>query len=370
MAKYDYLIVGAGLSGCVIARELAEKGYSVMIIDKRNHVGGNVYTEEKEGVMVHKYGAHIFHTSDEEVWKYVNRFSQFNNFINSPIASYKGKYYNLPFNMNTFNQVWGVKTPKEAMEIISLQSKQISSFGSLADKAKSMVGHDIFEMFIKGYSEKQWGKKCSELPASIIKRIPLRFTYDNNYFNDRYQGIPVNGYTHMVNMILDHDLIDVELQLDYFLIKDLLINMAVNIVYTGPIDKYFNYAYGELEYRSLRFDEIILKSNNFQGNAVINFTDVDVPYTRVIEHRHFDKSCTSDMTVITKEYSIDCGPHDDPYYPINDIANEKKYHSYKSLADKEPNTIFAGRLAEYSYYDMDKVIRSALNKTAFISRKV
>ena len=358
--KYDYLIVGAGLFGAVVAHELAEQGKSVLVIDKRDHIAGNIYTEEIEGIQVHKYGAHIFHTSDKKIWDYVNRFAEFNHYINSPIAVYKDELYNLPFNMNTFSKMWNIRTPKEAREIIQRQIKEldIREPGNLEEQALSLAGKDVYEKLIKGYTEKQWGRDCKELPAFIIKRLPFRFTYDNNYFNDRYQGIPEGGYNILIEQLLES--CDVRLNVDFLQDKEQLSSLADKIVYTGTIDSYYNYEYGALEYRSVRFESEILDEQNHQGVAVVNYTDRETPYTRVIEHKHFEFG-TQPKTVVTKEYSADWKLGDEPYYPVNDEKNQKIYAQYASLAEKEQNVIFGGRLAEYKYYDMDKVIASALD---------
>lgn len=359
MKQYDYLIVGAGLFGSVFAREAINKGYRCLVIDKREHIGGNVYTEEINGINVHKYGAHIFHTNDKEIWNYVHQFADFNRYTNSPIANYKGELYNLPFNMNTFHQLWGVNTPDEAKQIIEKQKSEsgITEPKNLEEQAITLVGKDIYEKLVKGYTEKQWGKKATELPAFIIKRLPVRFIYDNNYFNDRYQGIPIGGYTAMIEKMLDGA--DVQIGVDYFSDKEKYDNMAETIVFTGMIDEYFRYKYGELEYRSLRFETEIMDTDNYQGNAVVNYTEYEVPYTRIIEHKHFEASI-SGTTVVTKEYPHKWNKGDEPYYPINDEKNTELYNKYKELADKEENVIFGGRLAEYKYYDMHNVIASAL----------
>jgi UDP-galactopyranose mutase len=357
--KYDYLIVGAGLFGSVFAYEARKKGKRCLVIDKRNHVGGNVYTEEVEGINVHKYGAHIFHTSNKQVWDYVNQFAKFNNYINSPLAIYKDEIYNLPFNMNTFSKMWGIKTPKEAKDIIAKQIAElnIKEPKNLEEQALSLVGYDVYEKLIVGYTEKQWGRPCTELPAFIIKRLPLRFTYDNNYFHDTYQGIPIGGYTKLVeNMLVG---IEVRTNTDYFeFIKDNH-NEAKETVFTGMIDEYFNYQLGELEYRSVRFDTEVMDIDNYQGNAVINYTDRDIPYTRIIEHKHFEFGC-GENTVISKEYAMEWKVGMEPYYPVNNEENNSLYKKYQKLADKESEIIFGGRLGSYNYYDMDKVIESAL----------
>ena len=358
---YDYLIVGAGLYGAVFAREMTDKGYSCLVIDKRAHIGGNVYTEEIEGINVHKYGAHIFHTSEKRVWDYVNRFAEFNRYTNSPVANFKGEIYNLPFNMNTFNKMWGVFTPDEAKAKIEEQkaAANIDNPKNLEEQAISLVGTDIYEKLIKYYTEKQWGRPCSELPSFIIRRLPVRFIYDNNYFNDLYQGIAIGGYTKMVENMLDG--IEVRLNTNYLDNKEEYKNIAKTVVYTGPIDEYFGYSKGHLQYRSVRFEPKTLDTDNFQGNAVVNYTDGDTPYTRIIEHKHFEFG-GGDKTVISYEYSAEWKPGDEPYYPVNDQKNSELYEQYKLLAEKEDGVIFGGRLGEYKYYDMDKVILSALNK--------
>lgn len=357
--KYDYLIVGAGLFGAVFAHEAGKKGKKCLVVDRRNHIGGNIYTEEIEGIQVHRYGAHIFHTSNKEVWEYVNRFAEFNHYINSPIAVYKDELYNLPFNMNTFSKMWNIKTPAEAKEIID---RQIADLGitepaNLEEQALSLVGRDVYEKLIKGYTEKQWGRKCTELPAFIIRRLPLRFTYDNNYFNDRYQGIPIGGYTAIIKKLLEQA--DVKLGTDYLKERETYKDMADRIVFTGMIDEYFDYILGALEYRSVRFETEVLDCPNYQGNAVVNYTEREVPYTRIIEHKHFEFG-TSDKTVISREYSSEWKVGDEPYYPVNDERNSSLYEKYKELAEKEKRVVFGGRLGSYKYYDMDKVILAAL----------
>lgn len=359
MKKYDYLIVGAGLYGAIFAHEMKKRGKKCLVIDKRNHIGGNIYTEEIENINVHKYGAHIFHTSNKEVWKYINQFAEFNNYINSPIANYKGEIYNLPFNMNTFNKLWGVKTPTEAREKIEIQKKEYNfeNPNNLEEQAISLVGKDIYTKLIKGYTEKQWGRDAKELPAFIIKRLPVRFTYDNNYFNDRYQGIPIGGYTKMIEKMLEG--IEIELNSNFFEKKENYKKIAEKIVFTGMIDEYYDYCFGRLEYRSLKFETEILNEENFQGNAVVNYTEREIPYTRIIEHKHFEYG-TQKNTVITKEYPSEWKVGDEPYYPINNEKNNELYQKYKALADMEKNVIFGGRLGEYKYYDMDKVIEKVL----------
>lgn len=360
MKQYDYLIVGAGLFGAVFACEATRKGKKCLVIDKRNHIGGNVYTKEMHGINVHEYGAHIFHTSNKEVWDYVNRFAEFNRYTNSPVAIYKNELYNLPFNMNTFNKLWGVKTPSEAKAKIESEKAecQIKEPKNLEEQAINLIGKTIYNKLVKGYTEKQWGKKATELPAFIIKRLPVRFTYDNNYFNDLYQGIPVGGYTKMVENILLG--IEVKLCCDYFEHKEELEKLAEKIVFTGPIDKFYNYCFGELEYRSLRFETETLNTENYQGNAVVNYTEYEIPYTRIIEHKHFEFG-TGDKTVITKEYPAKWEKGSEPYYPVNDQKNNALYEKYKELSKKDTNILFGGRLGKYAYFDMDKVILSALN---------
>ena len=359
---YDYLIVGAGLFGAVFAHEMTEKGKKCLVIDKRNHIAGNAYTEKIEGINVHKYGAHIFHTSNERVWAYVNRFARFNNYINAPVAVYKDELYNLPFNMNTFSKMWGVKTPAEAKAIIARQveAEHIGEPKNLEEQALKLVGRDIYEKLIKGYTEKQWGRDCTELPAFIIRRLPLRFIYDNNYFNDRYQGIPEGGYTAMVEKLLDG--VEVRLNTDYFEFIRENPEIAETTLYTGMIDEFFGYRLGVLEYRSVRFETEVLDTDNYQGNAVVNYTERAVPYTRVIEHKHFEFG-RQDKTVISREYSSEWAQGGDPYYPVNNARNTDLYARYKALADETPSVIFGGRLGEYKYYDMDKVILSALELT-------
>lgn len=357
---YDYLIVGAGLFGVVFARQAKEKGKSVLVIDKRPHIGGNVYTEEIENIYVHKYGAHIFHTNQKKVWEYVNRFAEFNRFTNSPVANYHGELYSLPFNMYTFNKMWGVVTPQEAAAKIEEQKKAagITNPQNLEEQAISLVGTDIYEKLIKGYTEKQWGRPCRELPAFIIKRLPVRLTYDNNYFNALYQGIPLGGYTRLVENLLEG--IEVRLNEDYLQRKAEYDAMADRVIYTGAIDAYFDYCLGALEYRSVRFETEVLDMPNYQGNAAVNYTDAETPWTRIIEHKWFDFR-EQPKTVISREYSSEWHPGDEPYYPVNDEKNGKLYQKYKELAQGEPQVIFGGRLGEYKYYDMDAVIASALD---------
>lgn len=360
MKKYDYLIVGSGLFGSIFAYEANKRGKLCLVIDKRNHIGGNIYCENIEGINVHKYGAHIFHTNNKKVWDYVNNFVEFNRYTNSPIAKYKDKIYNLPFNMNTFYQLWGVKTPKEARDKINSQINEanINEPKNLEEQAISLVGKDIYEILIKEYTEKQWGRKATELPAFIIKRLPVRFTYDNNYFNDKYQGIPIGGYNKLINKLLDG--IEVKLNTDFFESREDLQDKAKKIVFTGMIDEFYNYNFGALEYRSLKFEDEILEESNYQGNAVVNYNEYKVPYTRIIEHKHFEYG-EQNKTVITKEYPSTWKKGDEPYYPINDEKNGDIFRKYKKLAIKEKNIIFGGRLAEYKYYDMNNVIEAALN---------
>lgn len=357
--KYDYLIVGAGLFGATFAQKAKQAGKSVLVIDKRNHVGGNVYTEEVEGIQVHKYGAHIFHTNDKEVWQYVNGFAEFNRYTNSPVANYNGEIYSLPFNMHTFNKMWGVVTPEQAMQKIAEQRLEsgITQPKNLEEQAISLVGKDIYQKLIKGYTQKQWGRPCNELPAFIIKRLPVRFTYDNNYFNALYQGIPINGYTNMVKNMLSG--VEVWLGVDYFARRKELNGMATKIIYTGAIDAYFDYCFGPLSYRSVRFETEVLNIANYQGNAVVNYTDEKTPYTRVIEHKHFLFG-TQPNTVISREYSAEWTKDAEPYYPVNDQANNDLYKKYQQLAEGEKSVIFGGRLGKYCYFDMDAVISQAL----------
>ena len=356
---YDYLIVGAGLFGAVFAHEMREKGKSVLVLDKREHVGGNVYTREVEGIQVHEYGAHIFHTNDKTVWDYVNRFAEFNRYTNSPVANYHGELYSLPFNMYTFNKLWGVVTPQEAEAEIDRQRRAagIGEPKNLEEQAISLVGTDVYEKLVKGYTEKQWGRPCTELPAFIIRRLPVRFTFDNNYFNARFQGIPMGGYTRMVERMLEG--IQVRLGVDYLEDREAWDAQARTVVYTGPIDRFFDYCYGPLQYRSVRFETEVLDTPNYQGNAVVNYTDRETPYTRVIEHKHFEFG-TQPKTVVSREYSSEWKPGDEPYYPVNDERNRELYLKYRALADQKPQVIFGGRLGEYKYYDMDTVIARAL----------
>ena len=356
---YDYLIVGAGLYGAVFAREAKKAGKSCLVIDKRDHIAGNIYTQEMEGIQVHRYGAHIFHTNNRQVWEYLGQFAEFNRYTNSPVANYKGEIYNMPFNMNTFNKLWGVITPAQAKAKIQEQraAAGITEPKNLEEQAISLVGTDIYEKLVKGYTEKQWGRPCSQLPAFIIQRLPVRFVYDNNYFNALYQGVPVGGYTAMVRRMLEG--IQVRLGQDYLADKAGWDAQAQKVVYTGPIDAYFGSCYGPLEYRSVRFETEVLDTPNYQGNAVVNYTDAETPYTRIIEHKHFEFG-TQPKTVISREYSAEWKPGDEPYYPVNDQKNGELYARYKALADQEEKTIFGGRLGEYKYYDMDKVVEAAL----------
>lgn len=358
---YDYLIVGAGLYGAVFAQEAKKRGKTCLVIEKRPHIGGNVYTEQVEGIQVHKYGAHIFHTSNKEVWNYVNQFAEFNHYINSPVAIYKDELYNLPFNMNTFSKMWGVKTPAEAKAKIQEQidSLHITEPKNLEEQALSLAGRDVYEKLVKGYTEKQWGRDCKDLPAFIIKRLPFRFTFDNNYFNDRYQGIPIGGYTKMIERMLEGT--EVRVNTDYFADRDMWEKVAKKVVFTGMLDEFFDFRLGVLEYRSVRFETEVLDCENYQGNAVVNYTERKVPYTRIIEHKHFEFG-TQPKTVISREYPSEWKKGEEPYYPINDDRNNKLYAEYKKLGDEKENVIFGGRLGEYRYYDMDKVIESALRK--------
>ena len=357
--KYDYLVVGAGLYGAVFAYEAKKAGKTCLVIDKRDHIAGNIYCENIEGINVHKYGAHIFHTSNKEVCDYINQFAEFNNYINSPVAVYKDELYNLPFNMNTFSKLWGIKTPQEAKEIIEKQRAEcgVENPSNLEEQALSLAGKDVYEKLIKGYTEKQWGRPCNELPAFIIKRLPFRFIYDNNYFNDRYQGIPIGGYTKIVEKMLDG--IDVKLNTDYFEFIKENPDVADKVLFTGMIDEYYGYKLGTLQYRTVRFETEVLDCENYQGNAVVNYTEREVPYTRIIEHKHFEYG-KQEKTVISREYSSEWKPGIEPYYPINNDENNNLYAQYKELADKEDKVIFGGRLGNYKYYDMDKVIEAAL----------
>ena len=365
---YDYLIVGAGLYGAVFAQQAKAAGKAVLVVDKRDHIAGNVYTENVEGIHVHKYGAHIFHTNDKRVWKYITQFAEFNRFTNSPVANYKGELYSLPFNMYTFNKMWGVVTPEEAAAKIEEQRKEVSGEPrNLEEQAISLVGRDVYEKLVKGYTEKQWGRDCKDLPSFIIKRLPVRLTFDNNYFNALYQGIPEGGYTKMVERMLEG--IEVRTGVDYLAQKDKLDAQAERVIYTGPIDAYFGYRLGTLEYRSVRFETELLDIPNFQGNAAVNYTDAETPWTRIIEHKWFEFGKDEDgndlpKTVISREYSSEWKPGDEAYYPVNDEKNGKLYEAYRALADKEDRVIFGGRLGEYKYYDMDQVIAVALDKAA------
>ena len=357
--KYDYLVVGAGLYGAVFAYEAKKKGKTCLVIDKRDHIAGNIYCENVSGINVHKYGAHIFHTSDKKIWEYVNQFAEFNNYINSPVARYKNELYNLPFNMNTFSKMWNIATPQEAKDIIASQiaDLNITEPKNLEEQALSLVGKDVYEKLIKGYTEKQWGRDCKDLPSFIIKRLPLRFIYDNNYFNDRYQGIPIGGYTKIVEKMLDG--IEVRLNTNYLDNREEFDAMADKIVYNGMIDQFYDYKLGVLEYRSVRFETEELPMENYQGNAVVNYTEREVPYTRIIEHKHFEFG-KQPTTIISREYSSEWKKGDEPYYPVNNDKNNALYQQYKELADKEHKVIFGGRLGGYKYYDMDKVIAAAL----------
>ena len=364
--KYDYLVVGSGLYGAIFAHEAKKHGHTVLVVEKRDHIGGNIYTEQVEGIHVHKYGAHIFHTNQKKVWDYICQFAEFNRFTNSPVANYKGELYSLPFNMYTFNRMWGVVTPEEAQAKIDQQRKEITGEPkNLEEQAITLVARDIYEKLIKGYTEKQWGRDCRELPAFIIKRLPVRLTFDNNYFNALYQGIPIGGYTKLISNLLDG--IEVQLNTDYLEQKVSLQAKAKKVVYTGAIDAYFAYQLGHLEYRSVRFEHEVLDQPNFQGNAAVNYTDRETPWTRIIEHKWFEFGKDADgndlpKTIISREYSSEWKPGDEPYYPVNDEKNGSLYVAYKTLAEKETNVIFGGRLGEYKYYDMDQVIAAVLNR--------
>ena len=359
--KYDYLIVGAGLYGAVMAHELHQRGKKCLVIDRRNHIAGNIYCEDIEGIHVHKYGAHIFHTSDQKIWEYMNQFAEFNHYINSPVAVYKDELYNLPFNMNTFSKMWGIRTPQEAKDMIARQVREagITEPKNLEEQCLSLVGRDVFEKLVKGYTEKQWGRDCKDLPSFIIRRLPVRFTYDNNYFNDRYQGIPIGGYTAIVERMLEG--IEVRTNTDFFQFRKEHPDIAEKIIFTGMIDEYFGYQLGALEYRSVRFETEVLDCENYQGNAVVNYTEKEVPYTRIIEHKHFGFG-KQEKTVISREYSSEWQVGMEPYYPVNDAKNSELYAEYKKLAETEKNVIFGGRLGNYQYYDMDKVVGAALQK--------
>lgn len=359
MKKYDYLIVGAGLYGAVFCAEMTKRGKYCLVIDKRDHIGGNVYCKDVEGIHVHVYGAHIFHTSDRKIWDYVNQYADFNNYVNSPVAVYGEELYNLPFNMNTFSKMFGIRTPEEAKERIQkeIEELHITEPKNLEEQALSLVGTSVYEKLVKGYTEKQWGRDCKDLPAFIIKRLPLRFTYDNNYFNDRYQGIPMGGYTSMIEKMLEGA--DVLLETDYFVFRETHPEIADKIVYTGTLDAYYDYKYGVLEYRAVRFETETLPMENYQGNAVVNYTERQVPYTRIIEHKHFEYG-TQPVTVISREYPSEWKQGEEPYYPVNDSRNEEVAERYRALAEKEEKVIFGGRLGQYRYYDMDKVIAAAL----------
>ena len=367
---YDYLVVGSGLFGSIFAHEATKRGKSCLVIEKRENVGGNIYTKNVKGINVHQYGAHIFHTNNKKVWEYINQFAEFNRYTNSPVANYKNELYNLPFNMNTFNKLWGVITPAEAQAKIEEERKAagITEPRNLEEQAISLVGTTIYEKLIKGYTEKQWGKKCTELPSFIIKRLPTRYIFDNNYFNNKYQGIPVGGYTAMIEKMLEG--IDVKLNYDYFEHQEELKGMAKKIVFTGPIDKFYDFQFGKLEYRSLKFETEELNIGNYQGNAVVNYTEAEIPYTRIIEHKHFEYAKSlgneeseevSNFTIITREYPLTWDETKEPYYPINNEENNSLYQKYEELSQKDENVIFGGRLGKYKYYDMDKIIEEALN---------
>ena len=376
MVFYDYLIVGSGLFGAVFAHQARKAGKRCLVIDRRSHLGGNVYCEQVEGINVHRYGAHIFHTSNKQVWEFVNSIVEFNRYTNCPVARYRDEMYNLPFNMNTFNRMWGVKTPAEAVAKIEeqkaealakMKAEDVKEPRNLEEQALMLVGKDIYERLIKGYTEKQWGRDCRELPASIIRRLPVRLVFDNNYFNDPYQGIPIGGYNLLIERLLDG--VETRLGVDFSTLRDHWRKMAGNLVYTGPIDEYFDYCYGNLQYRTVKFETEVLDMANYQGNAVVNYTERDVPYTRVIEHKHFEKFgndvYTNPKTVVSREYSTEWKPGMEPYYPVNDEINSSLYRQYQELAQQEQDVIFGGRLAEYKYYDMDKVIERALSIAKF-----
>ena len=363
MSQYNYLIVGAGLFGATFAYEAAKRGKRVKIIEKENHIAGHIYTKNVDGINVHEYGAHIFHTSNKDIWDYINQFAEFNRYTNSPIANYKGEIYNMPFNMNTFNKMWGVITPEEALAKINEQRQEMAGKEphNLEEQAISLIGRDIYEKLVKGYTEKQWGKKATELPAFIIRRLPVRLTYDNNYFNDTYQGIPIGGYTQIIEKMLDSDLIDVETGVDFFANKDQYLQDYPKIIFTGMIDQFFNYQLGTLEYRSLRFETEEVATANYQGNAVVNYTDTETPFTRIIEHKHFEFGSGNDQkSIITREYPKTWQKGDEPYYPVNNKVNNGLFAEYKELAKSESNVIFGGRLGQYKYYDMHQVIQAAL----------
>jgi len=366
--EYDYLIVGAGLYGAIFAHEATKRGKRCLVIDKRDHIGGNIYTKSVEGINVHTYGAHIFHTSNKKIWDYVNSFVEFNRYTNSPVANYNGELYNLPFNMNTFYQLWKVKTPEEAKAKLEEQIGDafVENPQNLEEQAMSLVGKDIYFKLIKSYTEKQWGRKATELPAFIIKRLPVRFTFDNNYFNDTYQGIPNGGYTKIVEKMLEG--IEVRTSVDYFKDREMLNNLASTVVYTGMIDEFYDYRFGTLEYRSLRFEHETLDKENYQGNAVVNYTDGETPFTRIIEHKHFEFGA-QEKTVITREYPSEWKKGDEPYYPVNDARNEEMFKQYKELSRSEENVIFGGRLADYKYYDMHHVVGIALKKVAEVFKE-
>ena len=355
--KYDYLIVGAGLFGAVFAYEAKLRGKKCLVVEKRDHIGGNIYTYEADGINIHKYGAHIFHTSDKKIWDYVNQFASFNNFVNSPIANYRGEIYNLPFNMNTFSKMWGIITPAQAEAIISEQRKEVKEINNLEDQAISLIGRDIYEKLVKGYTEKQWGRSCTELPPEIIRRLPVRYTYNNNYFNDFYQGIPIGGYTQIIEKLLEGT--DVRLNTDFHEHRKELTSLADKVLYTGALDAYFDFSLGHLQYRSEKFETERLETENYQGIAVVNYTEREIPYTRIIEHKHFE-AAVSPVTYISKEYPVDYSETGEPYYPINDKANMELYSKYRELARKDEKLLLGGRLALYSYFDMDKTIMAAL----------